>query len=263
MSDKTDRYDDFTRNSLRKSGMPSSETATRVRRDRELPYNTAGLAALQVREMPYLADTNVGGFVLASNRKGDEDANRRAQQNIFVEPSATHDTIAHEAEHLLARQGLGHPALVREKFQELMGDAKAQRAGTRSFIDGLLSSAPYLKEKYGIDNAYMDPKFIREQGRVGLYELLATLAGTEVAQRVDLTKDPELRKTLFKDKNVREAYSAVTGLRQTRLDARDLPSYTRLPEKEDRPPGMIDRLKQLLKFADGGAVPNAGNRKII
>jgi hypothetical protein len=155
--------------------------------------------------------------------------------------------------------------LTRDKFEELLGDGSdkpttqiVRKRG--AFLDGLIESAPYLKEKYGIDNAYMDPEFIREQGRVGLYEILATLAGTEAAQNVDLTKDPVLRKTLFKDKDVRETYNAVTGLRQTRLDPRDIDPYTRQPEKED---GMLGGLKKLIGYANGGRVDNAGGSKLI
>lgn len=259
----SNRYDDFTRESLRDSQLPSNESATRPRRTTELPYNTAGLPSVQVRDMPYLEGTNTRGFMIASNRKSDMDANRRAQQTIFTSPSASDDTVAHEAEHLLARQNLGHPAMVRDKFIDLTSDSpRQQNQYVNNFLTGLSKSAPYLKEKYGIDNGYMDDKFIKQQGRVGLYEILATLAGSEAAQRVDLTKDPELRKTLFKDKDVREAYNAVTGLRQTRLDARDLPPYTRQPEK-NTDPGMIDRLRQMMKFAEGGAIPNAGNKKLI
>ena len=65
----------------------------------------------------------------------------------------------------------------------------------------------------------------------------------------------------FKDKNIREAYNAVTGLRQTRLDSKDLPPYTRIPEPAD--PGMMDKIKKYLGFANGGYVENAGNKKLI
>jgi hypothetical protein len=82
----------------------------------------------------------------------------------------------------------------------------------------------------------------------------------EQRHNVDLTKDPELRKTLFKDPAVRETYNAITGLRQTRLDPRDLPPHTRQPENE---PGFMSKLKKLIGFADGGTVPHAGNNKLI
>lgn len=258
MADELTPYDDYTKEALGISGLPVNESATRPRRSRELPYNAYGLASLQVRDMPHIEGTNASGFVFSRNGRKEHDANRRANQTIFVKPSAGLDTIAHEAEHLMARQGLGDATLTRDKFKELLGDDwKTQWKGTSSFLNGLLASAPYLKEKYGIDNYYTTPKFISEQGETGLYEILATLAGTEVAQRTDLTKDPELRKTLFKDRNVREAYNAVTGLRQTRLDARDLPPYTRRPEIDENKTKNDSVLKKVIKslgFQGGGRV---------
>jgi hypothetical protein len=256
MAGESKLYDDFTREALGISGLPTGEMYAPLNRSRELPYNAYGLPNIQVRDMPYLEGTNALGFMLSRNRKDAADANRAADQAMFVRPSAGLSTVAHEAEHLLARQGLGHPELLRDKFEELLGkDWKTRSQGTSSFLNGLMTSAPYLKEKYGIDNYYMTPKFIKEQGNTGLYEILATLAGTEVAQRTDLTKDPELRKTLFKDRNVREAYNAVTGLRQTRLDARDLPPYTIQPEKEEpKKEGMLNKVIKSLKFQGGGRV---------
>lgn len=257
-----EKYDDRTFEMLMRSGNSPLESATRLR-EGPMPYTAAGIPGLLVREMPELAGTNSKGFVLGSNVKREEMANRGMQPNIFVAPGASADTIAHEAEHLLARQNAGFAQLTRDKFLGMLdGNLRQQNASVQGFLDGLIKSAPYLKEKYGIDNAYMDPGFIKEQGRTGLYEIFATLAGTEAAKGVDLTKDPELRKTLFKDKDVREAYNAVTGLRQTRLDPRDLPPYTRQPEKEDNP-GTMGKLKKLIGFADGGYVDAAGNTKLI
>jgi hypothetical protein len=262
---KDDKYipDEGTLEAMERVGV--RDPRTRPSKIDRMPSTGAGLPSLRVRDLPYLEDTNTRGFVVASNRLKDKDSNRRRDQTVFKAPSAGADTTAHEIEHLLARQNLGFAQSTRDKFEELLGEGSnkptTQVVRKRGdFLDGLIESAPYLKEKYGIDNAYMDPEFIREQGRVGLYEILATLAGTEAAQNVDLTKDPVLRKTLFKDKDVRETYNAVTGLRQTRLDPRDLPPYTRQPEKDA---GMVDRVKQMMKFAEGGYVPNAGRTKII
>jgi hypothetical protein len=164
----------------------------------------------------------------------------------------------HEAEHVLARQNAGFGTETRDRFVEMLG--KNSGSKQNSFLDGLKESLPHLEEKYGIKNGYMNPKFIDSQGRVGLYEIFATLAGAESQLGVDLTKDPELRKTMFKDKTVREAYNAVTGLRQTRLDPRDLPPYTVQPENE---PGIIDKAKKLIGLADGGYIEHAGNKKLI
>lgn len=257
------KYDDRTRELLMRSRAPFMEQNAPVRKSKEpLPYNTAGLPGLIVREMPFLEGKNTKAFVLDSNVVADEASNRAMQQNMFVNPKADAMTIAHEAEHLLARQNAGFASETRDIFNKLL-----EKSGTTpwkaraSFFNGLAESLPYLEKKYGIKNGYMDKDFIREQGDVGLYEIFATLAGAEAALGVDLTKDPELRKKMFKDKSVREAYNAVTGLRQTRLDPRDIPPYTRVPEKESG--GITDKLKSLLGLADGGYVEHAGNRKLI
>lgn len=257
------KYDARTRELLMRNRAPFMEQNTTVRKSTEpLPYNTAGLPGLIVREMPYLEDKNTQAFVLASNRLADEASNRAMQQNMFVRPKADAMTIAHEAEHLLARQNAGFAQEPRDIFNRLLKQGSGSTySALPQFLNGLAESLPYLEKRYGIKNGYMDKDFIREQGDVGLYEIFATLAGAEAALGVDLTKDPELRKTMFKDKNVREAYNAVTGLRQTRLDPRDIPPYTRIPEKEDG--GVAGKLKNLLGLADGGYVEHAGNRKLI
>jgi hypothetical protein len=193
--------------------------------------------------------------------------NRGMQQNLFVAPKADAQVFAHEIEHLLARQNLGSSVMVRDTFYDLLGDnAKERSKNAQTFLRGLEQSLPYLEEKYGARNGYMTPKFIQSQGHVGLYELLATLGSIESSQNVDLTKDPELRKTLFSNPSIREAYSAVTGLRQTRLDPRDIPPYTKVKEltdKEPTKPGLGAKLKQMFGYASGGMMPNAGNHKFI
>lgn len=257
------KYDDRTRELLMRNRIPFMEDNTTVRKSAEaLPYNTAGIPNLLVREMPFLEGKNTKAFVLASNRLADEASNRAMQPHMFVRPKADAMTIAHEAEHLLARQNSGFAQGPRDTFNRLLKDGGAEPYILRSqFLNGLTESLPYLEKKYGIKGGYMDKDFIRDEGDIGLYELFATLAGAEAALGVDLTKDPELRKTMFKNKNVREAYNAVTGLRQTRLDPRDIPPYTRVPEKESG--GVADKLKSLLALADGGYVEHAGNHKLI
>jgi len=256
----TNQYDTTTKEWLMDSGAPHQEDATSLRESKEpLPYTAAGIPNLLVRNMPVLKNSNTRAFVLSSNRIADENKNRGLQQNIFMKPGEGSHTTGHEIEHLLARQNAGFTTEPRDRFATMVGDPE-RKTVIPQFLNGLKQSLPYLEKKYGIgvDDHYMTPKFIDRQGNVGLHEIFATLAGAEAALNIDLTKDPELRKTMFKDKNVREAYNAVTGLRQTRLDARDLPPYTRIPE-----PGMMDKVKKYLGFADGGDVENAGNRKLI
>lgn len=207
------------------------------------PATASGIAALRNYEVPRLLGSGTRGFVLSSNVIEDFPKNQAQTQAAFFSPEAGKDTHAHEYEHLLARQGLGSSVMINKKFDELMGEGGSQARA--QFVRAAVEAAPYLKEKYGISNAYFDPRMLR-QGGTALYEQLASLAGYEAANGVDLTKDPELRKTLFKDKAVRETYNAITGLRQTRLDARDLPPYTRQPEVEPKQ-GMWDRIKRAAK----------------
>jgi len=253
-----DDLDPRTLLQLLRNGIDPSRIVPR-KTDGGLPYNTAGLPSLQMYDVPQLTGTGTRGFMTGTNAFKDVDANRGQAQAVFLRPDAGPSTVAHEAEHLLARQNLGMAPAINSKFDELMGKDGARARS--QFVKDAAGAADYLREKYGIKDAYFGPEIVR-QGGTGLYEQLATLAGYEAANNVDLTKDPVLRKTLFKDKNIRETYNAITGLRQTRLDARDLPSYTRQPEKEESL-GVADKLKKLMGLASGGMVPQAGNTKLI
>ena len=255
------KYDELTKDMLVRSRVPAYEGDTKLRSNQGLPSNTAGIPGLMVREMPYLDDTNTRGFVLGSNVIKKEMQNRGMQPNMFVASDADNQTVAHEAEHLLARQNAGFSTETRDKFLDMLGKGRSAYDAQDSFLNGLAKAAPYLKEKYGIDNAYMDPQFIKEQGKTGLYEIFATLGGAESALNVDLTKDPVLRETMFSNRKVREAYNAVTGLRQTRLDPRDLPPYT--PQEEPPEPGLMGKLKRLMGYAEGGRIDHAGGSKLI
>jgi hypothetical protein len=237
------RLDPRTLNQLIIMGVDPNRLKERAIPLRDQPYTTAGLPSLQILDAPELQDTNTLGFVLSSKRIADFEQNRRQANALFLNPNADKNTIAHEQEHLLARQGLGTGAAINNKFDELLG--KYGPTLRAQFVKDAVGSAGYLEKKYGIKNAYLDPR-MSTSGSL-FYEQLATLAGYEAANGVDLTKDPVLRKTLFKNKDVRETYNAITGLRQTRLDARDLPSYTRQPEQSE--PGMVDKVKQFLGLA--------------
>jgi len=253
----TSDLDPRTRKQLREEGINPDSLKGRTTPAGDQPYTAAGLPSLQVLDVPQLENTNTRGFMLGSNRVSEFDKNRAQTQAVFLRPDADKNTVAHEQEHLLARQGLGTGAAINSKFDELIG--KRGPALREQFVRDAIDAAEHLKEMYGIDNAYFKPNMLK-QGGTALYEQLATLAGYEAANRVDLTKDPVLLKTLFKNKDVRETYNAITGLRQTRLDARDLPTYTRQSE-----PGMTDKLKKLIGFAGGGAVERStdDNRKYL
>jgi hypothetical protein len=97
-----------------------------------------------------------------------------------------------------------------------------------------------LKELGAGEDAYLMGK----AAKTSTNELFASLSGLEEAKRIDLTKDPILRKELFNnDIRMIEAYKASTGLRLDRLDARDLsPSTPQVP----RQPTTIESLKNIV-----------------
>jgi len=222
-------FDPLTMEALLSEGINPRNTSI-VKK--EQPYTMLGVPNSNIRTVPELEGTNTAGFVVSSSALKNENQNRFADPILFIKPGAGSSTVGHEAEHLLARQNGGFVQMPREFFNKMLEEYAPLSSSTKKqeFLDGLITSLPYLQEKYGISNGYMTPKFIKKQGDVGLYEIFATLASAESTQNVDLTKDPELRKTLFKDPVVRQAYNAVTGLRQTRMDSKDIPPYTYVPE---------------------------------
>lgn len=98
-------------------------------------------------------------------------------------------------------------------------------------------------EELGLNSGYL--KGLKKGDKnVPLQEIFADLSGLEDAKRIDLTKDPVLSKALF-DNDIRwkEVYKANTGLRQERLDAKDLPPNT---PQVPRQPTTVESLNNLL-----------------
>lgn len=84
---------------------------------------------------------------------------------------------------------------------------------------------------------YMD--YYKNKSTTSLAEILADLAAPEQAYGFDWTKDPVMRKELFKnDERLMDAYRANTGLRTDRLDAKDIAPYSTNKTKEE-----VDKLK--------------------
>lgn len=233
----------------------------------------------QIRRDYSLEDTNTAGYVVDSPYKRDDYANMALPDEIWMRPDLKNPevTASHETNHILARKQLGGISKINQQFDELLGDftTRKNKAGEEEkiyqgrkradFVRAASDAYPYLQEKYGLKSAYFQPEMLEFQAKAGklpnlLYEQLATLASIEDTQGVDLTKDPVLRKTLFKDRDVRETYNALTGLRMTRMDSKDLPPMTRVEEPTT---GTVDKLKRMIGFANGGYVENAGNKKLI
>jgi hypothetical protein len=216
-----------------------------------------GLVNPQLLTDPY---SDAEGYVIQSGSIKDEYANQALPDEIFLRKNVEDPALvlSHEANHILARKQLGYPTAVNQKFDELI----EKRGAREKFVRDAADAYPYLKEKYGVNAVYFQPKMLKIQEKAGklpvlLYEQIATLAAIEDTQGVDLTKDPVLRKTLFKDRNVRETYNALTGLRMTRMDRHDIKPMTRVPEKgSEKEAGLTDRIKKMLGFSEGGDVSN-------
>ena len=238
-----------------------------------IPKNSSptlmGLPGLQLYR-----DRNVGpdsGGYVASAREKNKTKNQ--SDAMFLAPTHADDkrTIAHEAEHLLARRQLGHPSEINTAFDMMVqGNDKKNNKLRGEFVADAVKAAPYLEKTYGLDSGYFSPKMVQYQGSLApnlVYEMLATLASIEAETGKDLTKDPYLRKNLFKNREVREIYNSLTGLRQTRLDAKDLPPHTRQKETGS---SLWTDIKDALRlksfdFTHGGFVakPLPGGKKLI
>lgn len=220
-------------------------------------------------------DPSLEGYVVTPKEDTQAEQLRKAQRQtpaIFLAPSKVTDkpTIAHEAEHLLARQQFGRPAGLNTAFDKMVNNPEEGNALRKQFVTDASKAYPYLKKTYGIDSGYFMPEMLRSQGPLApnlAYEMMAELVAIEAATGKDLTKDPYLRKNLFKTREVREIYNALTGLRQTRLDAKDLPPHTR--QKETGSNALTDIAESLtgkrFGFKAGGAVdkPLPGGKKLI
>ena len=194
---------------------------------------------------------STGGFVPKLQRephRGTMDSMFLGSRSIRGNRGELLKSVAHETEHMLTNRQA--PAgegsyMINRLFDQMIDPRGRKRA---EFVRTAVKNGPYLKEKYGSDSAYFTPQYMEFQGLsrypLMLFEQFAELSAIEQTHGVDLTKDPVLRDSLFADKDVREAYNALTGLRQTRLDAKDIAPYTRIPEKEG--PGYFDRMKEAL-----------------
>jgi hypothetical protein len=141
---------------------------------------------------------------------------------FLVDPKTTGETeeranmtMIHEMEHGLLNKTRPDTNYMEEPqtyvFEEAGGNAN-------KFREAFKLVAPYLEEKYGF---YLQPS---------LSENLTELSAVEQARNVDFTDDPYLRKNLFKNHSDRVAYRATSGLRKTKLDAKDLKPYEPVPE---------------------------------
>lgn len=222
------------------------------------PYTQAGASQLKGQ---YLDPT------MDENQRGVTYRDKQGNSFIVLNPADTDQarTYAHEMEHVLANQGLGQGSKINKLWNQTVDDPFYSSRG--SIVQRLVEHAPYLQEEWGlnpkdVEQGYFSKNVLkRPDAQNFLYEQLATLSSLEQNKNKRLTDDPYVRVNIFKTKDERETYNALTGLRQSRLDAKDLPPYTRQDDKND--PSLVQKIKNMLGFAEGGVVPNAGNRKLI
>jgi hypothetical protein len=156
-------------------------------------------------------------------------------------PGTREQTLLHELEHSMDERGgdlFGRPKVSRmdnnyRAYYLLNQNWKP----VEKFVQSVVENQDRLKNFFGqeIVSGYINmtpdtlKKLQQRGGDRGLFaEQIASLSALEQATGKSLTRDPEMRK-LFPDTKMMAVYDALTGFRQTRTDARDLPPHTPLP----------------------------------
>jgi hypothetical protein len=241
---------------------------TKYKEPKSDPYTKAGVASLLGEAYdPYMSKGTRG-----LTYRADADA-PSSPSFITYNPADKNPamTKAHEMEHALANQGRGGGHHLNRMWDEMVGKEGGRRG---EIVSRLIEHAPYLQSNWGLlpedaDAGYFSKHVTkRPDARNFLYEQMATLSALEQGANKRFVEDPYVRKNILKTPAEREAYEAMTNLRQTRLDAKDLPPYTRQPgstsiKGDEDNQDFITKLKKLIGYANGGVVDAAGNRKTI
>jgi hypothetical protein len=157
-------------------------------------------------------------------------------------PAEKEITTLHELEHSMDARGgdmYGRPnfALMggmdnNYRAYHLMGNDWGPVTET---VKNMVDNREKLEKFFGrpLDNAYFNKQFynsVKEvQSPSALFsEQLASLSALEQTTGKFLTQDPEMRE-LFPNTRMMAVFDALTGPRQTRMDARDLPPHTPVP----------------------------------
>lgn len=156
-----------------------------------------------------------------------------------LSPQRDEETKLHELEHSLtfrAGDPLGRPKIkkVDNNYQAyyMLGDWRPMSQFTQNMAD----NREKIEQFFGrpLNNAYFQQETLasvkKQQGDTSALfdEQMATLSALEQITGKSLTRDPEMKK-LFPSVKVMSVYDALTGPRQTRMDARDLPPSTPQP----------------------------------
>lgn len=249
--DEWNRLPPKLKESLVQSGLSPDSLSPKIAG--KTPYTRAGVPSLKgERSMPDMS-ANLGGVTISEGFDDSEAVPTSTNSFIAYNPANMKgedaDMIrAHEMEHALDLQGGGQKIGVNERWDKLRNIN--EDAGKYAMVKRLASALPHLQKEWGLPKGMMSGYFnedaIEKSRNPGLYlsEMFATLSALEQARNRRLTDDPYMQKHVFKTPGERETYNAVTGLRQTRLDAKDLPPYTRQPERQDSSATGISGLMQ-------------------
>jgi hypothetical protein len=156
-------------------------------------------------------------------------------------PGQRERVLLHEAEHSMSLRGGDILGEVDSKGRPILTDnayrAVALLKGNERPVREFVKNVALNKDK--IDAFFGEPSFgtefkkqsyeeLRGRGKeLALFEeQLASLSALEQATGKFLTQDKEMRKLLFPNTEMMAIFDALTGPRQTRMDARDLPPHT-------------------------------------
>jgi len=162
-------------------------------------------------------------------------------------------TQLHEMEHVLKNRAMqGAPKSEKidndVRFDRLYGDESGKTR--REMVDAFIKNKAQIEKFFGrrLDD-YFNAETKKEAGRnfgAMFEEQIATISALEQITGKSITKGmPDL----FPNDKAAAVYDAITGLRQTRLDAKDLPPYT--PQYKS---GM-DWIKKKLRMRADGSPP--------
>jgi len=228
---------------------------------KDAPYTRAGLTQSEEFLAPMRSEN-----ILGLNKPVTTDEGRRTSYSVYndaVDKKQLALTRAHEAEHALETQGIGGVTSINSLWNSLVGKEGSDRG---EIVNRLIKHAPYLVKNYGLPDKHAEAGYFSKNvlknsldSRNYLDEQFATLSALEQASGKRFVEDPYVRKYILKTPAERETYEALTGLRQTRLDAKDLPPYTRQPgstsTKEDPDnKGFMAKIKSMLGMYQGGLV---------
>jgi hypothetical protein len=175
--------------------------------------------------------SNVGGYVEPADPGMKMHVNLDSE-NGPRDKQAVDTTMYHEADHLMAKRQRGHPYAINKEYDSLANGTAAPRR--RELVERLANAGDYLGKTYGVKSGYLDPEMVRFQGSLAhnlLAEQLADLSALQQAKGVDVVNEPHLAKHVFDTPAAKEIVASLMGLRQTRLDAKDLQPYTPLSKQ--------------------------------